>query len=653
MSDRVELSTPALQSKGFYRAPRLRGILGRDWKVAIPFVLPMALIMIGLILWPFIDAILLSTTALNFLTGETVNVGLRNFARLPSNSDYLQAMGNTIRFTLWSLAVKFVAGMTIALILNSRLPLRRLLSAIVLLPWIVPEIVTALAWKSIYDPIFGGLNPILLAAGVISEPLGWLSDAQLAMPSVIAVNVWKGIPFYILLLLAGLKTIDPEQLEAAKVDGANILQRFRHITLPGLRYVILVVLLLSFISTFNQFGLVFLMTRGGPGGATKLYSILAYERAFGALQYGPGSAIAFSVAPLMAVLIWFLAKFMRPEGLRNRPDGKPGIGDGFSGLAGRAMGRVLDLIFLPFELLFQAVESLARVFRRLLNKSAHQSLLKAGASRRVGLLLRLLLLIPFMIFVLFPFYWVIVTSFKTTSQISRRASIFWPDPATLDQVKSLVTATPFPTWFTNSMVVAAASTAISVSVAALAAYALARLKFRGAGVLTAFLMITYLLPGTLIFIPLYQTLTNLGLINTYGALIATYPTFLVPFATWVMLGFFRSIPAELEEAAMIDGASRLYAFWRIVLPLAAPALLAVTLFAFSNAWNEFLFAFVFITSESLRTLPIGLQSMVIGDILPWGQLMAAALLTAIPIAVLYVFAQRFLVEGLTVGGVKG
>jgi multiple sugar transport system permease protein len=192
-----------------------------------------------------------------------------------------------------------------------------------------------------------------------------------------------------------------------------------------------------------------------------------------------------------------------------------------------------------------------------------------------------------------------------------------------------------------------------VAFASLAAYALSRLKFLGAGLLTSFLLITYLLPATLLFIPLYQTLTDLGLINTYGALIATYPTFLLPFATWVMLGYFRSIPAELEEAAMIDGASRLYAFWRITLPLAAPALLAVTLFAFTTAWNEFLFAFVFITSESLRTLPIGLQSMVVGDILPWGQLMAASLLTAVPVALLYIYAQRFLVEGLTIGGVKG
>jgi multiple sugar transport system permease protein len=197
------------------------------------------------------------------------------------------------------------------------------------------------------------------------------------------------------------------------------------------------------------------------------------------------------------------------------------------------------------------------------------------------------------------------------------------------------------------------STVVSVSFAALAAYALVRLKFVGAGLLTTFILITYLLPGTLIFIPLYQTLSDLGLINTYGALMVTYPTFLMPFATWVLIGYFRSIPVELEEAAMIDGASRLYAFWRITLPLAAPALLSVALFAFTNAWNEFLFAFVFIQSESLRTLPIGLQSMVVGDILPWGELMAASLLTAVPVAVLYLYAQRYLVGGLTVGAVKG
>jgi multiple sugar transport system permease protein len=654
MHRQTQIAVPAAPAVSPRLALHLKAILGRDWKVAIPFVLPMVVIMVGLILWPIIDAIILSTTSLNFLTGETVFVGLRNYTRLLSSSDYALAIRNTMEFTLWSLSLKIVTGMIIALVLNSRLPYRSLLSGIMLLPWIVPEIVTALAWKSIFDPIFGGLNPILVGLGVIERPLGWLSDPDLAMSSIIAVNVWKGIPFYVLLLLAGLKAIDRELLEAAEVDGANVVQRFRHVTLPGLRYVIVVVLLLSFISTFNQFGLIFLMTGGGPSGATKLYSILAYEKAIGSLQYGPGTAIALSVAPLMAVLIWLLARFMRhDEGRATADSRKPNLGDHLLKLGARLLNLVLDLVFLPFQLALQGLEALARLARRQMGLPANQPVLKRAGQRRVSLAMRLLVLVPFMIFVLFPFYWVIVTSLKSTPQISERTSIFWPDPFTLEQYAALIWTTPFLQWLWNSVLVATVSTVISVSFAALAAYALSRLKFAGAGLLTTFLLITYLLPGTLLFIPLYQILASIGLINSYPALMLTYPTFLLPFATWVMLGYFRSIPVELEEAAMIDGATRLYAFWKITLPLAAPALLAVTLFAFTNAWNEFLFAFVFITSESLRTLPIGLQSMVVGDILPWGELMAASLLTAVPVAVFYIYAQRFLAEGLTIGGVKG
>lgn len=632
---------------------RLRAILGHDWSVGYPFVLPMVVIMGGLIAWPFIDALILSTTSLNFLTGETTSVGLRNYTRLISNSDYRQSIDNTFTFTLWSLGIKLVTGLTIALILNSRLPYRNVISGIMLLPWIVPEIVTALAWKSIYDPIFGGLNPILQGLGIIDRPLGWLSDSNLAMPSIIAVNVWKGIPFYVLLTLSGLKAIDREQLEAAEVDGANAVQRFRHVTLPGLRYVILVMLLLSFILTFNQFGLPFLMTGGGPSGATKLYSILAYEKAIRSLQYGPGIAIAFSVAPLMAILIWLLAKFMRRDDRSAQANRKPGVGDRIFGLFGKVFNAGLDLLFLPLHLALVAFQALSRWVRLLVGSEHGKPLLARQGQRRAGLAGRLLVLAPFMVFVLFPFYWVLTTSLKTTPQISERTSIFWPDPFTIEQYQSLVFTTPFLQWLGNSVLVAAVSTVVSVSFAALSAYALSRLKFAGAGLLTTLLLITYLLPATLLFIPLYQILTQLGLINSYAALMLTYPTFLLPFATWVMLGYFRSIPVELEEAAMIDGATRLYAFWKITLPLAMPGLLSVTLIAFTTAWNEFLFAFVFITSEAYRTLPIGLQSMVVGDILPWGELMAASLLTAIPVAVLYIYAQRFLVEGLTIGGVKG
>ena len=647
---RLNQSPRLFQSSRGTRSSRLEAILGRDWKVALPFVLPIVIIMAGLILWPFINAILLSMTVRSLVTRTEAYVGLANYARLIHDADFISAVRNTIVFTAASVGVKFVVGMGIALLLNSRLPFRNVLTGIMLLPWIVPEVVTALTWRSIYDPIFGGLNPILMQLGIINRSVAWLGEPGLAMPSVIAVNVWKGIPFYTILLLAGLKALPSEQYEAAEVDGADAIQRFRHITLPGLRYVILVTVLLSAISTFNTFGLVYLMTGGGPGGATRLYSILAYEKAIVGLRFGPGAATAFSMAPILALVIFVLARLMRPDQAGSSRQNQT-LMDRFMALLGRAFGLVLDVIFFPFEQIAHGISALLRMIFPASPDGRPR--LKRSERARIGTGSRLLALLPMLIFVLFPFFWIIITSFKTDLQIQRYTSIYWPNPWTIDQYTSLLTTTPFLTWFRNTVIVATSTTAISVVLAAMAAYALARLKFRGGGALTTLLLVTYLLPGSLLFIPLYRTLTELGIINTYAALIATYPTFLMPFATWVMLGYYRSIPVELEEAAMIDGANRITAFIRIVLPLAAPGLLSVTLFAFTNAWNEFLFAFVFITSDSLKTLPVGLQLLVFGDIYPWGQLMAASLLMAVPVVLVYIFAQRFLVEGLTAGSVKG
>jgi multiple sugar transport system permease protein len=523
-----------------------------------------------------------------------------------------------------------------------------MLTGLMLLPWIVPEVVTAMAWRSIYDPIFGGLNPILQGLGIIDRRVGWLSEPQLALPSVIAVNIWKGIPFFTLLILAGLKSIDRELYEAAEVDGADGYEKFRHITLPGLKYVLAVTLLLSTISTFNSFGIVYLMTGGGPGGATRLYSILAYEKAIVGLRVGPGAAVAFSMAPILAIFIAVLSRFMLrdPNAVRTADEGV--VGRALDGV-GKIMAGLLDVVLWPIMMI---AKSLGYVFGTL-----GRAIGGAGLRRRdrenSGLVLRVLLIVPFLLFVLFPFYWVIITAFKADLQITSRTSIFWPSPWTLEQIRSLLFETGYPLWFRNTVIVATVTTALSVTLSALAGYALARLEFRGRGGLITALLITYLLPGSLMFIPLYRILSTLGIIDTLTALIVTYPTFLMPFATWVMLGYYRSIPADLEEAALIDGAGRLGAFWRITLPLAMPALLSVMLFSFTNAWNEFLFAFVFITRETLFTLPVGLQQLVFGDIYPWGQLMAASMLMAIPVVIIYTLAQRYMVEGLTAGSVKG
>jgi multiple sugar transport system permease protein len=262
-------------------------------------------------------------------------------------------------------------------------------------------------------------------------------------------------------------------------------------------------------------------------------------------------------------------------------------------------------------------------------------------------------LVTLLVLVVFPFYWMIVTSFKSETQMRSLVSMFWPSPFALENYAQLLRKTEFVSWYGNSIIVSVSSTLLATAVGTLGAYALARLKFRGRGFMASATLITYLVPPSILFIPLYAQIKNLGLANSLAGLIAAYPSFTVPFVTWLLMGYFESIPEELEEAAMIDGATRFGAFRRIVLPLAAPGLLAASLYAFTQAWNEFLYALVFITDARLRTLPVGLASFITGDVYGWGYLMAGAVLTTLPVIAAYIYLQKYMVEGLTAGSVKG
>jgi multiple sugar transport system permease protein len=258
-----------------------------------------------------------------------------------------------------------------------------------------------------------------------------------------------------------------------------------------------------------------------------------------------------------------------------------------------------------------------------------------------------------LIFVLFPFYWMTVTSFKTEDQMRSLVSMFWPSPFVVENYTQLLTKTDFAIWYRNSAFVAVSSTLVATAIGTIGAYALARLRFLGRAFLSSATLITYLVPPSILFIPLYAQIRTMGLADSLAGLIAAYPSFTVPFVTWLLMGYFGSIPEELEEAAMIDGATRFGAFRRIILPLAAPGVLAAGLFAFTQAWNEFLYALVFISDVKQRTLPVGLSTFITGDVYGWGYLMAGAVLTTLPVILVYTYLQRYMVEGLTAGSVKG
>ena len=251
-----------------------------------------------------------------------------------------------------------------------------------------------------------------------------------------------------------------------------------------------------------------------------------------------------------------------------------------------------------------------------------------------------------------PLYWMVTTAIKTNKELYEDFT-YIPRQPTLENFQRVIVREELLTNIRNSFSVAMSTTLITVVVSALAAFSIVRYRYRGRDWIGRFILFKYLLPTAMLFVPLYAIITALGLGNTQRALILTYLTFTVPFCTWMLMGYFRGIPSEMEEQAMVDGCTKVGALFRILLPLSAPGLVASAIFSFTLAWNEFLLALVFTMDQSTMTVPIKLSMMVVGDQYIWGQLMAGAVLASISVGVLYFLGQRFVVQGLAAGAVKG
>jgi multiple sugar transport system permease protein len=264
--------------------------------------------------------------------------------------------------------------------------------------------------------------------------------------------------------------------------------------------------------------------------------------------------------------------------------------------------------------------------------------------------------VPFVAFALFPFYYMVITSLKKDAELYNLESVpFLIQTGVItDHYRYLFSKTDFWTWMQNSLIISVVATSVSLVIAILAGYSLARLRYRGVGSFGTAVFITYLVPPTLLFLPLSQVVVWLGISDTIWALIVTYPTFLVPFSTWLLMGYFRTIPREVEECALVDGASRMQTLYRIVLPMAIPGIVCVTLFGFTLTWNEFTYALTFISQTANKTAVVGVTADLIrGDIFYWGSLMAGAVVASLPIVVVYVWFLDYYVSGLTAGAVKG
>ncbi|WP_207541040.1 carbohydrate ABC transporter permease [Sabulicella rubraurantiaca] len=260
----------------------------------------------------------------------------------------------------------------------------------------------------------------------------------------------------------------------------------------------------------------------------------------------------------------------------------------------------------------------------------------------------------FVFILLFPFYWMSITAFKPDAELYDFATHnpFWITSPTLAHIRKLLFETDYPSWLMTTMMVAIGSTILSLLASTLAAYAIQRLRFQGSQYVGLAIYLAYLVPPSILFIPLATMVVQLGLFDSPLALILVYPTFLVPFCTWLLIGYFKSIPYELEECALIDGASRLQILWQITLPLAVPGLISAGIFSFTLSWNEFIYALAFIQSSDNKTVPVAiLTELVTGDVYQWGALMAGSLMGSLPVAIFYSFFVDYYVSSLT-GAVK-
>ena len=287
-------------------------MLPPDAGIGYLFVLPLVVLVLLLIAYPLGSAVYLSLTE-KYVGYPPRFVGLKNYVELTGDPVFRKVIWNSAVFTVGSVTVKLMIGLLMALSLHQALFARRLVRGILLLPWVVPTVITALAWHWMFDALRGFINVSLETLGLIGEPIAWLGQPATAMMAVVVVNIWRGFPFFGVSLLAGLQAIPADLYEAAAVDGASATQRFRHVTLPGLRPVIFVTALISTIFTLNDFNIVYVMTRGGPGIATHILATYTYEVGFQALRWGRAVAVSMYLMPLVVVMIVVLARRLTRE----------------------------------------------------------------------------------------------------------------------------------------------------------------------------------------------------------------------------------------------------------------------------------------------------------------------------------------------------
>jgi len=624
------------------------------------FVAPAFVYFAVFVLYPLLNLIYVSLSV--DVNGQFVLKGLQQYANMiglgsdPVLSQYFRvAVLNTTVFAGASVALEFLIGLSVALLIDSGMRGMKFLTSIMLVPVMIPAVVAGTVWSLIYDSNYGPLNQLLRYLGL--QTVYWTTNFSL--PSVIVANVWQETPIVTLILLAGLRSVPQQVYESAQIDGLSKLQTLKRITLPLMKSSVTVAILLAMMYSIRFFDIIYIIAGGKFDfnfPSTMVLAYLDYSLAFaytaGASYTNFGAAISVIMIFLALVPSYF---FIRAINLNE--------------VLGLAKVKREGFMSRLFRRSVRRQGSLVVSFPARKNVPKRRNTREGRPSPSIKYLGRIVLYVGggiLVLFFIFPAYWMIVTAITPEKYLLTSLTDFLPHTFTLENFVGAIKNYQAPAYLITSIGVALAATAITLIISPLCAYGIARFKVGGTKLL-GFVIALNAFPSVVYMIPFYLLVTRLlHLTDSWVALVMTYLVFTLPITIWLLVGFFNDAPRELDEAALIDGLSQFAIFRKIVLPIVKPGLAAAAFISLINCWNEFLLALVLTlgpyqwSAFPFAPAPVGAQTATVlvskfisPTIAEFGPMAAAGVLVTIPILIFTIMLQRYLVKGLTMGAVRG
>ncbi|HEY1856194.1 ABC transporter permease subunit [Acidocella sp.] len=594
---------------------------------------------------PLAYSFFVSLNRTNVLTHRSHFVGLANYTAALTDPDFFDAFLRTALFAGGTVLAGLAVGIGMALVLNARIPGRGFMRGLVLIPWAMSPVAVGILWSWIFNGEYGPLDAMLLDLGIIHHPIYWLGGSTSAFVLVALVYVWNQAPLTCLLVLGGLQSMPENLHKAARVDGAGPWRRFWRITLPWLRPTLLLVLILTTINAIMAFDLFWIITQGGPGDTTTVISWLGYVQAFQYFQFGQGAAILYllTILCLMLAIAYFLL-LLAPERRRAKRVS--------AALRAETAPLAASLRVRTPPPLEKAAPTTARRMPR-------------GGGEAWGRIAVRIAALVMLLWSGLPFLWLLLMSLSPSTELIRSPPRLMPDHLTLENYRAILfpqvsgaasveaRRVPYALW--NSLIVSACVTAVTVVLGALAGYGFA-IAGRSRALLVSLwaLMLTRMVPSLVLLLPFYIIFRTAGLLDTRTGLVIAYCSLILPLSIWIMKGYFEGMPATLEQAARVDGCTRLQAIRKVVLPVARPGIVATAIFCFLVSWNEFVIALILTNTLASQTIPVTIAGFLAQlQFYDYGPMFAASVLAVVPPVLVTLFFQRALVTGMLSGSVKG